>query len=61
MPDPSFRSQPAGEPSSVLAHRIAAAANRLAALGGGQVAVAGGRVLAELPLPIGGLVSDRAA
>ncbi len=40
---------------------MAVAANRLAELGGGQVAVAGGRVLAELPLPIGGLVSDQPA
>ncbi len=40
---------------------MAVAVNRLAELGGGQVAVAGGRVLAELPLPIGGLVSDRPA
>ncbi len=40
---------------------MAVAANRLATLGGGQVAVAGGRVLAELPLPIGGLVSDQPA
>ncbi|MGO9081211.1 MAG: adenine deaminase [Streptosporangiaceae bacterium] len=37
---------------------MAVAANRLRECGGGQVAVAGGRVLAELPLPIGGLVSD---
>jgi adenine deaminase len=40
---------------------MAIAANRLADLGGGQVAVAAGRVLAELPLPIGGLVSDQPA
>ncbi len=40
---------------------MAVAANRLAALGGGQVAVAGRRVLAELPLAIGGLVSDQPA
>jgi len=40
---------------------MAVAANRLATLGGGQVVVAGGRVLAELPLPIGGLVSDQPA
>jgi len=31
----------------------------LVRLGGGQVAVAGGEVLAELPLPIAGLMSDR--
>jgi adenine deaminase len=32
---------------------------RLAELGGGQVAVLDGKVLAEVPLPIGGLMSDR--
>jgi adenine deaminase len=37
---------------------MAAAANRLAEIGGGQVAVADGRVLAEVPCPIGGLISD---
>src|ERR671918_304445 len=36
---------------------MAAAATRLAEIGGGQVAVAGGRVAAELPCPIGGLIS----
>jgi adenine deaminase len=40
---------------------MALAANRLAELGGGQVAVAARQVLAELPLPIGGLVSDQPA
>jgi adenine deaminase len=41
---------------------MAAAVARLAEIGGGQVAVdAGGRVLAELPLPIGGLMSDQSA
>jgi adenine deaminase len=40
---------------------MATAANRLRELGGGQVAVVAGRVLAELPLPIGGLVSDQPA
>lgn len=40
---------------------MATAANRLAELGGGQVAVSAGQVLAELPLPIGGLVSDQSA
>jgi len=35
-----------------------AACRRLAALGGGFVAVAGGEVLAELPLPLAGLVTD---
>jgi adenine deaminase len=38
---------------------MAAAVNRLAEVGGGQVAVAEGRVLAEVPCPIGGLLSDR--
>jgi adenine deaminase len=38
---------------------MARAANRLAELGGGRVAVAGGEVVAELPLPIAGLLSDR--
>jgi adenine deaminase len=40
---------------------MAAAVGRLAELGGGQVAVLDGRVLAEVPLPIGGLMSDRRA
>jgi adenine deaminase len=40
---------------------MAIAANRLGQLGGGQVAVAAGNVLAELALPIGGLVSDQPA
>lgn len=40
---------------------MAAAAGRLQAVGGGQVAVAGGRVIAELPCPVGGLLSDRPA
>lgn len=41
---------------------MAAAVARLAELGGGQVAVADdGRVLAEVALPIGGLMSDRPA
>src|SRR5215475_257536 len=34
---------------------------RLAELGGGQVAVLDGRVIAEVPLPIGGLMSDKPA
>ena len=38
---------------------MARAAGRLAELGGGRVAVAGGQVLAELPLPVAGLLSDR--
>jgi adenine deaminase len=37
---------------------MAAAANHLRAIGGGQVVVMGGRVVAELPCPIGGLLSD---
>ena len=41
---------------------MAAAVARLAEIGGGQVAVDDqGAVLAELPLPIGGLMSDRPA
>ena len=37
---------------------MAAAANRLRQIGGGQVVVMDGRVIAELPCPIGGLLSD---
>jgi adenine deaminase len=37
---------------------MAAAANHLRTIGGGQVVVMGGRVVAELPCPIGGLLSD---
>lgn len=37
---------------------LLAAARRLEALGGGFVAVAGGRVLAELALPLAGLMTD---
>jgi adenine deaminase len=40
---------------------MAIAVARLAELGGGQVAVLDGRVIAEVPLPIGGLMSDRPA
>jgi adenine deaminase len=40
---------------------MAAAVARLAELGGGQVAVVDGRVLAEVPLPLAGLMSDRRA
>jgi adenine deaminase len=39
---------------------MALAVNRLIALQGGGVAVAGEKVLAELPLPVAGLMSDRA-
>ena len=38
---------------------MAAAVNRLIELGGGFVAVRDGNVLAELPLPVAGLMSDR--
>lgn len=37
---------------------MAAAVNRLAEIGGGQAAVAVGEVVAEVPCPIGGLLSD---
>jgi adenine deaminase len=37
---------------------MAAAVNRLAETGGGQVAVTGGGIVAEVPCPIGGLLSD---
>jgi adenine deaminase len=37
---------------------MAVAANRLREIGGGQVAVRGGRILAELPCPVGGLLSE---
>jgi adenine deaminase len=37
---------------------MATAANRLRAIGGGQVAALGRAVLAEVPCPIGGLISD---
>jgi adenine deaminase len=37
---------------------MATAVNRLRDIGGGQVAVAGGEVVAEVPCPIGGLLSD---
>jgi adenine deaminase len=40
---------------------MAVALARLAELGGGQVAVLEGRVIAEVALPIGGLMSDRPA
>ena len=40
---------------------MAVAVARLAELGGGQVAVLEGRVLAEVPLPLAGLMSDRPA
>jgi adenine deaminase len=40
---------------------MAVAVARLAELGGGQVAVLGGRVVAEVALPLAGLMSDRPA
>jgi adenine deaminase len=40
---------------------MAAALARLAEIGGGQVAVRDGKVLAEVALPIGGLMSDHSA
>lgn len=51
-----------GSPSADGPIAMAAAVARLAEIGGGQVAVDDeGRVLAELPLPIGGLMSDQPA
>jgi len=43
------------------AQDMAVAVARLAELGGGQVAVLGGEVVAEVPLPLAGLMSDRPA
>jgi adenine deaminase len=40
---------------------MAVAVGRLAELGGGQVAVLDGRVIAEVALPVGGLMSDQPA
>nr|MCR4946642.1 hypothetical protein [Lachnospiraceae bacterium] len=40
---------------------MAVAANRVRELKGGSVAVKNGQVLAELPLPIAGLMSDKDA
>ena len=40
---------------------MAVAVARLAELGGGQLAVLDGDVVAELPLPLAGLMSDRGA
>ena len=40
---------------------MAAAANRIRALGGGNVVVQNGQVLAEMPLPVGGLMSELSA
>ena len=49
----------AGGPAG--AAEMAVALTRLAELGGGQVAVLDGRVIAEVALPIGGLMSDQPA
>ncbi len=38
---------------------MAAGVARLAEIGGGQVAILDGRVIAEVPLPLGGLMSDK--
>ncbi len=38
---------------------MAAAADHVRALGGGLAVAAGGDVVADLPLPVGGLLSDR--
>lgn len=40
---------------------MAFAANRIRALGGGMVTVSGGKILAEMPLPIAGLMTDVSA
>jgi adenine deaminase len=38
-----------------------AAVNRVVAMGGGLATAVGGEIVADLPLPIGGIVSDRPA
>jgi adenine deaminase len=50
-----------GSPGPDGPAEMAVALARLAELGGGQVAVLDGRVIAEVPLPIGGLMSDQPA
>ncbi len=50
-----------GESGPAGPAEMAVAVARLAELGGGQVAVLNGKVIAEVPLPIGGLMSDRPA
>jgi adenine deaminase len=40
---------------------MAAGVARLAEIGGGQVALLDGRVIGEVPLPIGGLMSNKSA
>jgi adenine deaminase len=47
-----------GAPDDEGAADMATAVNRLAEIGGGQVVVLGGEVIAEMRLPIGGLMSD---
>jgi adenine deaminase len=47
-----------GAPDEGGAADMATAVNRLAEVGGGQVVVLGGEVIAEMRLPIGGLMSD---
>ena len=50
-----------GEAGPAGPAEMAVAVARLAELGGGQVAVLDGAVIAEVPLPIAGLMSDRPA
>ncbi len=50
-----------GESGPAGPAEMAVAVARLAELGGGQVAVLNGQVIGEVPLPIGGLMSDRPA
>ena len=50
-----------GAPGTSGPAEMAAGVARLAEIGGGQVAVLDGRVIAEVRLPIGGLMSGRAA
>ncbi len=42
-------------------HDMATAVNHLTSIGGGQVVVSDGTILADLPCPVGGLLSDRSA
>jgi adenine deaminase len=50
-----------GEIGTAGPGEMAVAVARLAELGGGQVAVLDGKVIAEVPLPIAGLMSDQPA
>ncbi len=50
-----------GEIGAAGPAEMAVAVARLAELGGGQVAVLDGKVIAEVPLPIAGLMSDQPA